>query len=249
MKLSLPIIAIALTVMPVATQAQFGIPTIVHDPINDIQLIYENGTLLQQVAETISIFNVAYQETMALRNRQFMLAATYLSNFAMQGVAGHSSWTIGLTTAGGIVPANAVWQDMATPFVGASPTTTIQNRVQLADAMGPSMIDAIGGCNASLVSTDGAIANLEAMAFSTDPLDNSNDALGGGSVVGHTQTLRLQECQHNVQLQQAQLQLVNLLRQRDYENTQFNTYQNIDLFAGNAPGINNVSGVLTATLP
>jgi hypothetical protein len=243
MKLKLSLVAVVLAAMPVAMQAQLE----VHDPINNIQLIYENGTLLQQVAETISIFNVAYEETMALRNRQFMLAATYLSNFAMQGVAGHSSWTIGLTTAGGIVPSNAVWQDMATsPFV-ANPTFTIQNRVQLADAMGPSMIDAIGGCNASLVQSDGAIAALEGMAFSTDPLDNSNDALGGGAVVGHTQNLRLQECQHNVQLQQAQLQLVNLLRQRDYENTQFNTYTNIDLFAGNAPGINNVSGVLIAT--
>jgi hypothetical protein len=251
MRLTLPIFAVALTVMPVAMQAQLGIPgvpTLVTDPINRIQLIYENGTLLQQVAETVSLLNLAYQESQALKNKQFMLAATYLNNFAMQGAGvGHSSWTIGLTTAGGMVPANLVWQDMASSSFQGNPTGTIQNRIQLADSMGPSMIDSIGGCNASLFQTDTAIGALESMAFSNDIGANSSDALAGISGVGHTQTLRLQECAHNVQLQQAQVVLVDLLRQRDYENTQFNTYQNIDLFAGNSPGINNVSGILTAT--
>jgi hypothetical protein len=238
--------AAVLGVAPPVIEAQFGIPTIVHDPINNIQLIYQNGTLLQQVAETIYLGNLAFQETIALKNKQYMLAATYMSNFAMHPVGGHSSWTIGLTTAGGIVPANAVWEDMATSPFAASPTVTIQNRIQLADAMGPSMIDSIGGCNASLLQTDSAVAALETVAMSDDLFDNTQDTLGGINGVGHTQTLRLQECQHNVQLQQAQSLLIGMLRQRDYENTQFNNYQLIDQLAGNAGGINEVSGVLTA---
>jgi hypothetical protein len=240
------VLAAVLGVVPPALEAQFGIPAIVHDPINNIQLIYENGTLLQQVAESIYLGNLAFQETIALKNKQFMLAASYMSNFFRSPVGGHSSWTIGLTTAGGIVPANAVWQDMATSPFSASPTGTIQNRVQLADSMGPSMIDSIGGCNASLLQTDSAVAALETVAMSDNLLDNTQDTLGGISGVGHTQTLRMQECQHNVQLQQAQSLLIGMLRQRDFENTQFNNYQLIDQFAGTTGGINEVSGVLTA---
>jgi hypothetical protein len=241
-KLSVPRALLTLTLgfSAAPMQAQF----IVHDPINDIQLIYQNGTLLQQVQETVTLFNLAYQETNALRHKNLMLAASYLSNFGSYSIPGHSNWTIGLSTAGGMIPAGLIWRDMA---ISQIPGMTIQNRVQLADAMGPSMIDALGGCNASLLQSDGAIGALEQVALSTALLDNTNDSLGGATSVGTVQQLRIQECQHNLQQQQAQLQLLQLMRQRDYENAQYNTYQNIDLIAVSNPrGLINISSLNTA---
>jgi hypothetical protein len=237
--LSLPcaLLTLALGFSAAPMQAQF----IVHDPINDIQLIYQNGTLLQQVQETVTLFNLAYQETNALRHKNLMLAASYLSNFGSYGIPGHSNWTIGLSTAGGMIPATLIWREMATSL---TPGMTIQNRVQLADAMGPSMIESLGGCNASLLQSDGAIGALEQVALSTSLLDNTNDALGGAASVGTVQQLRIQECQHNLQQQQAQLQLLQLMRQRDYDNAQYNTYQNIDVIAASNPrGIINISSL------
>ncbi len=226
-------------------EAQFV--SIVHDPINYIEMTYQNGNLIQQVALSLQLFQLALQETTALRNKNFMLAAGYLSNFATLGVAGHSDWTIAITTAGGIIPAGIVWRGMTTVPPGSFPYLTVQNRVALADAMGPSTIDALGGCNASLLQSDGAISALEQIALSTGILDNTNDSLGGQRSVGTVQQLRIQECQHNLQQQQAQLQLLDTLRERDYENAQFNTYQNIDLIANaNPAGIVNLGGLLTA---
>jgi len=140
-----------------------------------------------------------------------------------------------------MIPAGLIWREMATSL---TPGMTIQNRIQLADAMGPSMIDALGGCNASLLQSDSAIGALEQVALSSSLLDNTNDALGGAASVGTVQQLRIQECQHNLQQQQAQLELLQLMRQRDYDNAQYTTEQNIGLIAASNPrGIINISSL------
>jgi hypothetical protein len=227
--------------------AQFA--AIVHDPLNDIQLIYANGSLVQQIEETISLFNLATQEATALRNKQYMQAFGYISNFALYSMAGHSHWTVGLTTPIGIAAASTVWLDMASPAIAAIPSLTIQNRIRLADGFGSSMIDALGGCNASIGATDAAIGALEQIVLSVAVLDNTNDALGGARSAAAMQQLRMQECQHNMQQQQAHMLMLQTLRQRDYENAQFTTYQNIDVIAnGNPAGIVNIGGLNTADL-
>jgi hypothetical protein len=67
--------------------------------------------------------------------------------------------------------------------------------------------------------------------------------------MGITQQLRIQECQHNLQQQQAQIQMLQLMRQRDQENAQFTTYQNITAISTAKPrGITNLSALNVADL-
>jgi hypothetical protein len=232
--------ALFVSTLAVPAKAQF----LVYNPLEQIQLVYENGTLAEQVAVSLKLLQLATQEATALHHKQYMLAATYLSNFARFGVTGHTDWNIAMTT-GGVIAAGTVWREMTTP--GGLQFASIQNRVALADAMGPSMIDALGGCNAAMIQTNGAIGQLEMASFSSATADNSTDSLGGQSSVGLTQQLRIQQCQQNLQQQQAQLQLLDALRHRDYENAQYSTYQNIDAIANaNPAGIVNIGGLNTA---
>ena len=192
----------------------------------------------QLIAQGLQIYNLAMRETRALRNKQFMQAAGYLSALSFPG---HSNWTTALRSAAGPLYAAGVWQEMTKP--GAS----IANRIQIADAFGTSMANSLGSCNAAAMQNDGAISQLESVARSMDPLDNTNAALGGMTNQGIAQQLRTQQCQQNIQQQQAQLQMVQLMRQRDYDNAQLTTQQNVQTIAiSNPRGITNIVALQTA---
>ena len=236
-------VVVALSVGP--ANAQFGIPQIVHDPLNEIQLLYENGTLAQQVLESIYLFNLATQEALALKNKQYMLAAGVVSNFIAHPVLGHGNWNVGLTTSIGAAGAGSIWHEMITSTVLLQPYLTIQNRVMIADAFGASMIDTLGSCNAAMVQTDGAIYSLEGSALSSGLLENTNDTLNGQQSVGITQQLRIAECQTNLQTQIGQMQLLNALRNRDYENSQSAIYQKIDMVTDSGGPV-DIGGLNTA---
>ncbi len=199
------------------------------------QTVVQGGTLISQ---GLQIYNLALRETTALRNKQWMQAAGYLSHL---NIPGQPNWTIALRSGGGVLMAAGAWQQMT------APRTSMQNRIQIADGFGTSMMDALGGCNASAIQNDGAIGQLEQIALSMNTLDNTGAALGGMSNMGISQQLRIQQCQHNIQQQQAQAQMLQMMRQRDYENAQFTTYQNVDaITASNPRGITNLSGLMLA---
>jgi hypothetical protein len=198
-----------------------------------IEQTVQQGT--QLISNGLNVYNLAMRETTALRNKQWMLAAGYLSNLS---IPGHSNWTIALRSAAGPLVAAGVWQEMTRP--GA----TLQNRIQIADAFGTSMANSLESCNSAAMQSDGAIGQLESIALSMSTLDNTRAALGGATNMGLTQQLRIQECQHNLQQQQAQIQMLQLMRQRDQENAQLTTYQNIDAIATSNPrGITNLSAL------
>jgi hypothetical protein len=199
------------------------------------QTVVQGGTLISQ---GLQVYNLALRETTALRNKQWMQAAGYLSHL---NIPGQPNWTIALRSGGGVLMAAGAWQQMT------APGTSMQNRIQIADAFGTSMMDALGGCNASAIQNDGAIGQLEQIALSMNTLDNTRAALGGMSSMGNTQMLRIQECQHNIQQQQAQAQMLQLMRQRDYDNAQNTIYQHIDaVVTSNPRGITNLSGLMLA---
>ncbi len=194
----------------------------------------------QLISQGLNIYNLAMRETTALRNKQFMQAAGVLSNMT---IPGQPQWTLALRSAAGPLAAAGVWQEMTRPG------TSLQNRIQIADAFGASMANSLGSCNAAAMQSDGAIGQLESIALSMSTLDNTRAALGGATNMGITQQLRIQECQHNLQQQQAQIQMLQLMRQRDQENAQFTTYQNITAISTAKPrGITNLSALNLADL-
>ena len=199
------------------------------------QTVAQGGQMIQN---GLQIYNLAMRETTALRNKQFMQAAGVLSTI---NIPGHADWTLVLRSAGGPLAAAGAWQAMTKPGV------TLANRIQLADAFGTSMASALGSCQAAALQNDGAIGQLESIALSMDTLDNTRAALGGLTNMGMTQQLRIQQCQHTLQQQQVQAQMLQIMRARDYDNDQITTQQNvISIAAANPRGVTNLMGLRTA---
>jgi len=199
------------------------------------QTVAQGGQIIQN---GLQIYNLALRETTALRNKQFMQAAGVLSTI---NIPGHPDWTLALRSSGGPLAAAGVWQAMTKPGL------TLANRIQLADAFGTSMASALGSCQASALQNDGAIGQLENIALSMNTLDNTHAALGGLSNMGMTQQLRIQQCQHTLQQQQVQAQMLQVMKARDYDNAQLTIQQDaVSIAATNPRGMTSLIPLRTA---
>lgn len=243
-------LAMGLSLVPMA-HAQFS--AVVTDPVSytwfakvwqsDIstQLKMEESVMqgTQLISQGLQLYNLAVRETTALRNKQWMVAAGALSslNFGPS----HSNWNTALKSAAGPLYAAGVWQEMTRPGV------TIQNRIQIADSFGTSIANSLGSCQAAAMQNDGAIGQLESIAISMDGLDNTHAALGGMTNMALTQQLRGQQCQQNLQQQAVQAHMLQMMRQRDYDNDLLTTQQNtLSLASSNPRGITNLSAMSVA---
>jgi hypothetical protein len=198
--------------------AQFG--GIVHDPINLVTLskqlsseVQNGATLTQQLAtatkiltSSMQLYGVAMQETTFIKNKNLLLAA----GFAAQNVsiAGHPAWDKALAAGGGVAAAGGVWQQMMSP--GAS----VASRMALADSFAAAALNSIGSCQQAALANDGALNRLEGMAIDLNPASNTRANQANLSNMSMAQALRVQECQHNLQMQQAKLQLLQVQQQR-----------------------------------
>ncbi len=190
----------------------------------------------QLISQGLQIYNLALRETTALRNKQWMVAAGVLSQLNFGPT--HSNWNTALRSAAGPLVAAGVWQEMTRP--GA----TIANRIQIADSFGTSMASSLGSCQAAAMQNDGAIGQLESVAVSMDTLDNTHASLGGLTNMGISQQLRAGQCQQNLQQQIVQSHMLNVMRQRDYDNDQLTTQQNVSSISQSNPrGITNLSAM------
>jgi len=137
--------------------------------------------------------------------------------------------------------AAGVWQRIT------APGQALASRIQIADSFAVSTLNSLGSCNAAAIDTDNAIGQFEHFAISMDTFDNSHAALAGGTNMGISQQLRIQQCQHNLQQQELQLRLLELHRQRDYDNAQQTTMTSVASIASSNPqGITNVGDMYTA---
>jgi len=251
LKLSLPalfgVIAFATTSAPVQAQwtvtdpgayAYYG--TIWSSNVSNGLKIQETITQgVQMISQGLKIYNLAMQETTALRNKNFMQAAGVLASLGP--IPGHSDLTNALRSATGGLEVVGVWQRLTTP--GA----TLAARIQMADGFAQSIITSLGSCNAAAIDTDSAIGQFEHFAISADTFDNTHAALAGGTNMGLSQQLRIQECQHNLQQQQLQLELLRLHRDRDYENAQQTSVTSVaSIAAANPQAPTNVGDMFTA---
>jgi hypothetical protein len=222
-QLLLPLAALlALTVVsPGVASAQFAVfdgaswtelGTIWNEDVsNGVKLSQELQQGLKLYQNAVQIYGLASQEATYLRNKQILLAVGFLAQHAQ--IPGQPGWDKALTAVGGIANAGRIWQQMTAP--GATNSFQALNaRIAMADSFGASALNAIGSCNAAAAQSDGSIASLEMMAIDLNPATNTRAAQGNLSNMGTTQQLRIQECQHNIQLQQAKLQTLQTMAQR-----------------------------------
>jgi hypothetical protein len=181
------------------------------DVSNGVKLSQELAQGLKLYNNAVQIYGIASQEASYLRNKQILLAAGFLAQHAM--IPGQPGWDKALTAVGGIANAGRVWQQMTAPG-GRNSFQALNSRIQLADSFGASALNAIGSCNAAAAQSDGSIASLEMMAVDLNPAANTRANQANLSNMGQTQQLRIQECQHNIQLQQAKMQALQTMAQR-----------------------------------
>lgn len=167
----------------------------------------------------VQIYGVASQEASYLKNKQILLAVGFLAQYAV--IPGHPQWSKALTAASGIAGAAAVWQQMSAPG-GRNSFQAMNSRIQLADSFGASVLNAVGSCNAAAARTDSSIASLEQIAISLSPSANTRATQANLGNLAHTQQLRIQQCEQNIQTQQAQLLMLQALAQRDQDQAIYN---------------------------
>jgi hypothetical protein len=177
----------------------------------------QQGLMLYNNA--VQIYGVASQEASYLRNKQILLAVGFLAQHAM--IPGQPGWDRALTATAGIAYAGTVWQQM-TARGAMNSMQAINSRIQLADSFGASMLNSIGSCNAAAQQTNGSLSSLEQMAIDLSPSANTRANQANLNNMGQTQALRVQQCQQNIQQQQAQLQMLHALAQREQDQAIYN---------------------------
>jgi len=174
----------------------------------------KNGaTLTQQLATATKIltasmqmYSLAMQEASFIKNKNLLMAAGFLAQNAQ--MPGHAQWDRALTAAGGVATSAGVWQQMM------SPGTSAMSRMMMADSFAAAALNSIGSCNQAAFSNDAALSRLEQMSIDMNPAANTRANQANLANMSSTQILRVQECQHNLQLQQAKLQLLAVQEQR-----------------------------------
>jgi hypothetical protein len=217
----IPVFGLAL-VSPERAAAQIPVT----DALSNLQLTIQNAKWVQELAQGLRIYNnavqtygVASQEASYLRSKQVLLAVGFLAQHAM--IPGQTGWDRALTSVGCIANSAAVWQQMTAPG-GTNSFLALSNRIKLADSFGTSMLNAIGNCNAAAAQTNGSIGSLEQMASDLSANANTRANQSNLNNMGQTQQLRIQQCQHAMQMQQAQLQMLHAMQQRDQDQAVLN---------------------------
>jgi hypothetical protein len=185
------------------------VKTLTQDGANYAKLVEQVQTATKIYQNGMQIYNLGMQEASFLKNKQFLQAAGYFAQHA--SIPGHSDWDHAMTSAGSMVSAAGAFQSMTLPGF------SMQYRISLMDSFGPAMLQAIGSCTAAAQQTDQATSALEGMAIDNNPAANTRANQANVNNLGLSQSLRIQECQHNMQLQQSKLQLVQAMAQRDQD--------------------------------
>jgi hypothetical protein len=171
------------------------------------KVIEEVQTAQRIYGNAVQIYSLAQQQASYLRNKDLLGTVGYAAQHV--SIPGHPEWDGALTTAGGLASAGTTWQRMATP--GAS----LKNRIDLADSFGASMLHSLGNCYAAAQQNAGPLASLKSLAASVDPEANTRATQANIANMSFSQALRIQQCQQNLQLQQAKLQTLNALAARE----------------------------------
>lgn len=173
---------------------------------NGATLTQELATATKILNQSMQMYSLAMQETTFIKNKNILMAAGFLAQNAQ--LPGHADWDKALSAAGGVASSAGVWQQMM------APGTSAMSRMMMADSFAAAALNSIGSCNQAALGNDAALSRLEQMSIDMNPSANTRANQANLANMSSTQILRVQECQHNLQLQQAKLQLLAVQQQR-----------------------------------
>jgi hypothetical protein len=171
------------------------------------KVVEEVQTAKQIYSNAVEMYTLAQQQASYMRNKDLFQTVGFVAQHA--SIPGHPEWDAALTTAGGLPAAGGTWQNMA------APGTSLKNRIDLADSFGASMLHSLGNCYAAGQVNAGPLMSLQSLLASVDPLANTQATQANIANLSLSQSVRIQQCQQNLQLQQAKLQTLAALAARE----------------------------------
>jgi hypothetical protein len=237
-------VAIALLLVPAASQAQFGFGGIVYDPTNYANAILRYKQLLLQLAQlrqtyqqVLSQYNLALQMSQNLQNMPARYRATFSQwrTFTANDLYGNTRGWVGAANGAGAQTVSPAYQQATIPLLSYSQADlntinpadarnlkSVYASLQLADGANVSALTTVGNVRANAQTVQQHIANLEQDSLSGDASLNSEVGVLNKINASNVLTLRTLQDANNLRVAGLEQQVLLAKQQRDIDAANLN---------------------------
>jgi hypothetical protein len=237
-------VAIALLLVPAASQAQFGFGGIVYDPTNYANAVLRYKQLIQQLAQlrqtyqqVLNQYNLALQMSRNLQNMPARYRATFSQwrTFTANDLYGNTRGWVGAANGAGAQTVSPAYQQATIPLLAYSQVDlnainpadarnlkSVYASLQLSDGANVSALTTVGNVRANAQTVQQQIANLEQDSLSSDPTLNTEVAVLNKINANNVLTLRTLQDSNNLRVAALEQQVLQAKQQRDTDAANLN---------------------------
>lgn len=237
-------VVIALLLLPVASQAQFGFGGIVYDPTNYANAVLRYSQLVQQLAQlrqtyqqVLNQYNLTLQMSRNLQNMPARYRATFSQwrTFTANDLYGNTRGWVGAANGAGAQTVSPAYQQATIPLLTYSqadlntinPTDarnlkSVYASLQLADGANVSALTTVGNVRANAQTVQQQIGNLEQDSLSGDASLNTEVGVLNKINASNVLTLRTLQDSNNLRVAALEQQVLQAKQQRDTDAANLN---------------------------
>jgi hypothetical protein len=233
---------VALLLLPVVSQAQFG--GIVYDPTNYANAVLRYSQLVQQLAQlrqtyqqVLNQYNLAMQMSRNLQNMPARYRATFSQwrAFTANDLYGNTTGWVGAVNGSGAQTVSPAYQRATIPLLTYSQADlntinpadarnlqSVYASLQLADGANLSALTTVGNIRANSQTIQQQIANLEQDSLSGDAALNTEVSVLNKINASNVLTLRTLQDANNLRVAALEQQILQAKQQRDIDAANLN---------------------------
>jgi SMC interacting uncharacterized protein involved in chromosome segregation len=237
-------VAVALLLVPAASQAQFGFGGIVYDPTNYANAVLRYKQLLMQLAQlrqtyqqVLNQYNLAVQMSRNLQNMPARYRATFSQwrTFTANDLYGNTRGWVGAANGAGTQTVSPAYQQATIPLLSYSQADlnainpadarnlkSVYASLQLADGANVSALTTVGNVRANAQNVQRQIANLEQDSLSSDADLNTEVGVLNKINASNVLTLRTLQDSNNLRVAALEQQVLQAKQQRDIDTANLN---------------------------
>jgi len=237
-------VAIALLLVPAASQAQFGFGGIVYDPTNYANAVLRYSQLVQQLAQlrqtyqqVLNQYNLALQMSRNLQNMPARYRATFSQwrTFTANDLYGNTRGWVGSANGSGPQTVSPAYQQATIPLLAYSQADlnainpadarnlkSVYASLQLSDGANVSALTTVGNVRANAQTVQQQIANLEQDSLSSDAGLNTEVGVLNKINASNVLTLRTLQDSNNLRVAALEQQVLQAKQQRDTDAANLN---------------------------
>jgi hypothetical protein len=237
-------VAIALLLIPAASQAQFGFGGIVYDPTNYANAVLRYKQLIQQLAQlrqtyqqVLNQYNLALQMSRNLQNMPARYRATFSQwrTFTASDIYGNTGGWVGAVNGRGAQTVSPAYQQATIPVLTYSQADlnainpadarnlkSVYASLQLSDGANVSALTTVGNVRANAQTVQQQIANLEQDSLSSDAGLNTEVGVLNKINASNVLTLRTLQDGNNLRVAALEQQVLLAKQQRDTDAANLN---------------------------